>query len=230
MTHPKRVMFGFVAETTKALASPVRVKILDLLAQGSRSVESIAAAACLSVANASQHLQHLRRAGFLTARRIGKQTLYTLADDKVVDMLRTVSMFTEQHMAEAEKALSNLYRNRDRIEPVTGDELLKRIADRSGITIDVRPELEFRAAHIPSAINIPVEHLPKRLAEIPTGQDIVAYCRGPYCVYAYEAIEILRPAGLSARRLFGGFLEWRRKNMPIVGGETPDRRTPQAPA
>jgi rhodanese-related sulfurtransferase/DNA-binding transcriptional ArsR family regulator len=214
-THPKRIMFGYMAETAKALSSPARVEILDLLAQGERSVESIAAATCLSVANASQHLQLLRRAGILSVRKKGNHTLHRLVDDQIFALLRIVREFTERHIAEADQALSRLYRHRDPIEPVTREELSERM--KSGaVLIDVRPEVEFSAAHIPGAINIPLEQLAGRLAELPPDQEIVAYCRGPYCVFAYEALEILRPAGLRARRLLGGFFEWRGANLPVT--------------
>jgi rhodanese-related sulfurtransferase len=132
--------------------------------------------------------------------------------------LRIVREFTERHIAEADQALSRLYRNRDPIEPVTRKELLECMQHGAVLLIDVRPELEFSAAHIPGAISIPLEHLTERLAELPLDQEIVAYCRGPYCVFAYEALEILRPAGLRARRLLGGFFEWRCANLPVTRG------------
>jgi rhodanese-related sulfurtransferase/DNA-binding transcriptional ArsR family regulator len=219
--HPKRVMFGFAAEIAKALAHPARVELLDLLAQGSRSVDSAAKAASLSVANASQHLQQLKQAGLLSAQRVGKQTVYQLADESVVEVLRTVSGFADRHLADAERAIATLYRARDPIAPVSSAELLKRIKEGTGLTIDVRPALEYRAAHIPHAINMPVDDIAKHIADIPPASDIVTYCRGPYCVFAYQAIEVLRPAGRQARRLQGGFLEWRLNRLPLEGDEVP---------
>lgn len=219
--HPKRVMFGFASEVSKALAHPARIELLDLLAQGSRSVDSAAKAASLSVANASQHLHHLKKAGLLSAHRQGKHIVYQLTDESVVELLRTVSTFADDHLADAERAIANLYRARDPIAPVSSAELLKRIKDGAGLTIDVRPALEYRAAHIPGAVNMPVDDLAEHIADIPPASDVVTYCRGPYCVFAYQAIEVLRPAGRQVRRLQGGFLEWRRNGLPLEGEEVP---------
>lgn len=214
--HPKRVMFAYMASMAGALSHPSRVEMLDLLAQGRRSVESIAAATCLSVSNASQHLRQLQRAGILSSTRDGKQMFYALADDEVIELFRSLRSFTERHSAEAEISLMRLYKSRDAVTPVTRDELVHRLETGSTLLLDVRPELEYAAGHIPGAVNIPVDRLADCLADIPKDQDIVAYCRGPYCVFAYEAMEILRPAGRNARRLLGGFFEWRGARMPIV--------------
>jgi len=224
--HPKRVMFGFTATVAKALAHPARVELIDLLAQGSRSVDSAAKPASLSIANASQHLQQLRQAGLLSTHKDGKQTIYRLTDESVDELLRTVSSFADCHLADAEHAIARLYHARDQVPPVSSAELLKRIKDGTGLTIDVRPALEYRAAHIPGAVNMPVDDIANHIADIPPTSDIVAYCRGPYCVFAYEAIEVLRPAGRQARRLHGGFLEWRRNGLPLEGEEVlPMRRS-----
>jgi len=205
--HPKRVMFAHMASMSAALSHPSRVEMLDLLAQGRRNVESIAAATCLSVSNASQHLRQLQRAGILTSARDGKQMYYALADDEVIELFRSLRSFTERHSAEAEISLMRLYRSRDAVTPVTRDELVHRMKTGSTLLLDVRPELEYAAGHIPGAVNIPVDRLTDSLADLPKNQEIVAYCRGPYCVFAYEAMEILRPAGRNARRLLGGFFE-----------------------
>ncbi len=217
--HPKRVMFAYMASMAGALSHPSRVEMLDLLAQGPRNVESIAAATCLSVSNASQHLRQLHRAGILTSARHGKQMYYALADDQVIELFRSLRSFTEKHSAEAEISLARLYQSRDPVTPVTRDELVHRLRTGSTLLLDVRPELEFVAGHIPGAVNIPVDRLAESLAGIPNDLEIVAYCRGPYCVFAYEAMEILRPAGRNARRLLGGFFEWRGARMPIEASD-----------
>ena len=213
-------MFGYLAETAGVLASPSRIELLDLLAQGERSVEDLSEASHLSVANASQHLQQLRRVGVVSRRRSGRQILYDLADERVLDLMEILREMSEANHAVAQRTIDHWYHARDPLAPVTRDELTERLRRRSVRLIDVRPEIEYRAAHIPGALSIPVIVLPERLDALPKRPEVVAYCRGPYCVMAYKAVEILRPAGYRARRLDGGFMEWRRAGLPLVRGET----------
>jgi rhodanese-related sulfurtransferase len=216
-------MFGYLAETAGVLASPSRIELVDLLTQGERSVEELSEASHLSVANASQHLQQLRRAGIVSRRRKGRQILYGLADGRVLDLMAILRGMAETNHAAAQSILEHSYHERDRLAPVTREELIERLHRRSVTLIDVRPELEYRAAHIPGAISIPVVILPERLDGLPKRPQVIAYCRGPYCVMAYKAIEILRPVGYRARRLDGGFMEWRRAGLPLVRGDAPAR-------
>jgi rhodanese-related sulfurtransferase len=212
-------MFDYLAETAGVLASPSRIELVDLLAQGERSVEELSEASRLSVANASQHLQQLRRAGVVTRRRKGRQILYDLADERVLDLMAILRGMAEANHAAARRTVDHWYHARDPLAPVTRDELTERLRRRSVRLIDVRPEIEYRAAHIPGALSIPVVALPQRLEALPKRPEIVAYCRGPYCVMAYKAVEILRPAGYRARRLDGGFMEWRRAGLPLLRGD-----------
>ena len=220
MTDARREMFGYLAETAGVLASPSRIELVDLLAQGERSVEDLSEASHLSVANASQHLQQLRRVGVVSRRRSGRQILYDLADERVLDLMAILRDMSEANHAVAQRTIDPWYHARDPLAPVTRDELTERLRRRSARLIDVRPEIEYRAAHIPGALSIPVIVLPERLDALPKRPEVVAYCRGPYCVMAYKAVEILRPAGYRARRLDGGFMEWRRAGLPLVRGET----------
>ena len=213
-------MFGYLAEAAGVLASPSRIELVDLLAQGERSVEDLSEASHLSVANASQHLQQLRRVGVVSRRRSGRQILYDLADERVLDLMAILREMSEANHAVAQRTIDHWYHARDPLAPVTRDELTERLRRRSVRLIDVRPEIEYRAAHIPGALSIPVIVLPERLDALPKRPEVVAYCRGPYCVMAYKAVEILRPAGYRARRLDGGFMEWRRAGLPLVRGET----------
>lgn len=221
MSDARREMFGYLAETAGVLASTSRIELLDLLAQGERSVEELSEASRLSIANASQHLQQLRRAGIVSRRRKGRQILCDLADARVLDLMAILRGVAETNHAAAERILKRAYLERDALPPVTREELVERQRQRrrSVRLIDVRPEIEYRAAHIPGALNIPIMALSERLAELPKRPEIVAYCRGPYCVMAYKAVEILRPVGYRARRLDGGFMEWRRAGLPLIRGD-----------
>jgi rhodanese-related sulfurtransferase len=216
-------MFGYLAETAGILASPSRIELIDLLAQGERGVEELSEASRLSVANASQHLQQLRRAGVVSRRRNGRQILYDLADERVLDLMAILRGMAEANHAAAQKTVDHWYHARDPLAPMTRDELAERLKRRSVRLIDVRPAIEYRAAHIPGALSIPVMALPERLDALPKRPEIVAYCRGAYCVMAYKAVEVLRPAGYRARRLEGGFMEWRRAGLPLARRETPTR-------
>jgi rhodanese-related sulfurtransferase len=216
-------MFGYLAETASVLASPSRIELLDLLVQGERSVEELSEASRLSIANTSQHLQQLRRAGIVGRRRQGRQILYDLADERVLDLMAILRGMAEANDAAAQRTVDHWYHARDKLAPMTRDELTERLRRRAVRLIDVRPEIEYQAAHIPGAINVPVTALADRLDALPKRPEIIAYCRGPYCVMAYRAVEILRPAGYRARRLDGGFTEWRRAGLPLVRAESSAR-------
>jgi rhodanese-related sulfurtransferase/predicted transcriptional regulator len=212
---PKRLVFAQFALVARALGNEHRLELLDILVQGERSVERLAQAAGLTVNNTSQHLQHLRRAGLVASRKAGTQVIYSLTDRDVIMLIRTLWRVAHNNVAELERLIEQYYRGRDRLEPISRDELRSRLRRGSVIVIDVRPADEYAAGHLPRAVSIPVTELRRRLKEIPKGRDIVACCRGPYCVYSYEAIEILRPRGYRARRLEGGFSEWLAPGLPI---------------
>lgn len=212
---PKRLAFEQFALLARALGSEHRLELLDILIQGERGVERLAQAAHLTINNASQHLQQLRRAGLVTSRKSGTQVIYSLADPEVIPLIRNLRRVAEHNLAELGRVIERYYRKRDGLEPVSRDELRTRLRKGSVIVLDVRPADEYAAGHLPGAVSIPVSELKRRLKEIPRGQDIVACCRGPYCVYSYEAIEILRRRGFSARRLEGGFFEWLAAGLPV---------------
>jgi rhodanese-related sulfurtransferase/predicted transcriptional regulator len=218
MPGPKQLAFEQFALVARALGSAHRLELLDILAQGERSVDRLAQAAGLTINNTSQHLQQLRRAGLVTSRKAGTQVIYSLADPEAITLIRTLWHVTERNVAELERVVQRYYRDRDSLEPVSRDELQARLQVGSVIVLDVRPADEYAAGHVPGAVSIPVGELKRRLREIPKGQEIVACCRGPYCVYSYDAINILRPKGFSARRLRGGYLEWMAAGLPVERG------------
>ncbi len=170
----------------------------------------------LSIANASQHLQHMRRAGLVTSRRDGKFVYYRLAGDAVLELLAALRRISERNVAEVERLVRNYFDERDGLEPVSREELVQR--SRAGIVtiLDVRPEDEFALGHLPGALNIPLRELEARLGEIDPKQEVVAYCRGPYCVLSYEAVAALRTRGFKARRLEDGLPEWRAAGLPVI--------------
>ena len=202
---PKRAVFAEFAAVAQALANPHRVELIELLAQGERSVEALAGLAGLRVTNASQHLQLLRRAGLVTARRAGNQVRYALAGPDVIALLMALCRTAERGMAEIDRIVRSYFQARDGLEPVSHEELAARLRDGLVTLIDVRPAEEFAAGHIPGAVNIPLTELPQRLDALSTDRAVVAYCRGPYCVYAFEAVAALRARGFEARRLVDGY-------------------------
>jgi len=216
MNGPKQLAYEQFALVAKAFGSSHRLELLEILAQGERAVERLAQAAGLTVGNTSQHLQQLRRAGLVTAKKAGTQVIYALADPEIVTLVRTLWRIAERNTAEVGRVVQRYYRERDSLEPVSRDELRKRLRAHSVLVLDVRPGDEYAAGHVPDAVSVPVSELKRRLKQIPKGRDIVACCRGPYCVYSYEAVEILRAAGYRARRLEGGFLEWRAAGLPVT--------------
>ena len=213
--NPKRTLFEHFAAVAKALGSGHRLELVELLAQGERSVEVLAQLAGLSLANASQHLQHLRRAGLVTSRKQGKRVLYRLADEAVMTLLASLRQIAERNIADVERVVASYFRERDSLEPVSRKELMRRMRARLVTVIDVRPEEEFAAGHIRGAINVPLKDLKRRLGELPSGQEVVAYCRGPYCVLSYEAVAALRKRGFKALRLEDGYPEWKAARLPV---------------
>jgi rhodanese-related sulfurtransferase/DNA-binding transcriptional ArsR family regulator len=219
---PKQVLFDQFAAVAKAAAHPHRLGLLEQLAQGERSVEVLADRTSISIANASQHLQHMRRAGLVAARREGKFVFYRLADDAVLELLASLRRIAERNSAEAERVVRGYFEDRDSLEPVSRLELLERLKAGLATVLDVRPEDEFALGHLPGAINIPLGELEKKLADLDPDQEIVAYCRGPYCVLSYEAVAALRERGFKARRLEDGLPEWRAAGLPIQVGNCHD--------
>ena len=213
--QPKQALFEQLAVIARALGSPARLEILDFLAQSERSVEELAQAACLSAANTSKHLQQLKAAGLVEARRDGKHVRYRLSDDRVLDAIRGLRVFAEANLDQVEDLVSSYLRSRDALEPVPATELLQRARQGLVTVIDVRPPEEFAQGHIAGALNIPLDKLKRRLRDLPRDREIVAYCRGPWCVLSYEAVARLRKAGIDARRLEEGLPEWRRAGLPI---------------
>jgi rhodanese-related sulfurtransferase/DNA-binding transcriptional ArsR family regulator len=229
VSGPKKLAFEQLATIGRALSSDHRLELLDVLIQGERGVEALAAATGLSVANASQHLQHLRRGGLVTRRKSGKQVIYALADIEVLTLINTLRHLAEHNLAEMDRLVRTYYSGRDLLEPVTRDELTARLREGSVVVLDVRDAEEYAAGHIPGAINIPVAELQERLGQIPTGHQVVAYCRGLYCVYSYDALDILRPHGTTARRLDGGFAAWLAAGLPVTSDTAqPDITQPHA--
>jgi ArsR family transcriptional regulator len=213
--NPKRDLYAQFAAVAKAIANEHRLELLELAAQGERSVEVLAEACGLSVANASQHLQHLRRAGLVSARRKAKFVLYRLADDAVLTMLAAMHKVAERNLGEVERILRSYFHARDDLEPVSRADLQRRMKQGLVTVLDVRPEDEFALGHLPGARNIPLSQLKRRLSKLDRNTEIVAYCRGPYCVLSFEAVAQLRKLGFKARRLEDGLPEWKAAGLPV---------------
>lgn len=211
----KETLLEQFAAVAKAVAHPHRFALLEHLAQGERTVEALAERSGLSVANVSQHLQTMRRAGLLAARRDGKFVIYRLADDSALDLMHAIHRVAEQNTAEVEGVVRGYFQERDAMEPVSRRELRKRMKDGFVTVLDVRPADEFALGHVPGAVNIPVGELKRRLLELPKKQEVVAYCRGEFCVMAYEAVAMLREHGFKTRRLEDGMPEWRAAGLPV---------------
>jgi rhodanese-related sulfurtransferase/DNA-binding transcriptional ArsR family regulator len=214
----KDALFEALASVTKALSSGRRAEIVDVLAQGERSVEELAIEIDQSVANTSHHLRTLARAGLLTTRRDGTRIYYALASDRVAQLWAAVRDVAAEHVAEVERLASAYLGERDGLEPITGKELAARLRRGDVTVIDVRPSAEFVAGHVAGAQSLPIAELRRRLNAVPRGAEIVAYCRGPYCVYADDAVRLLRSKGFEARRLEDGFPEWKRAGRPVAVG------------
>jgi ArsR family transcriptional regulator len=214
----KATLHQCFAEVAKAAAHPHRLALLDQLAQGERNVDALADIVGLTIANASQHLQSMRRAGLVAVRREGKFMRYRLSDDSVLNLLLAIGRVAERNVAAVQQVVSGYFNARDAMEPVSRGELRKRMRSGTVTVLDVRPAEEFALGHVPGAINIPTAELKRRLSDLPRNKEVVAYCRGPYCVFAFEAVAALRAAGYKARRLEDGLPQWRAAGMPTTRG------------
>lgn len=209
MASAKIQVFQQFAELARVLAHAHRLELIEFVSQGERSVERLAQLTGLSMANASQHLQQLRRGGFVQSRREGKRVLYRLADGPILLLLAALRTYAERNRAEVGKIVSDYFHRLDALEPVSRRDLARRLKAKAAIVLDVRPEDEFALGHVRGALNIPMDELKRRLAELPRDQEIVAYCRGAYCVLSFEAVALLRKRGFLVRRLEEGFPEWK---------------------
>ena len=211
----KQDVHAQLARVGKALASGNRLELLEFVAQGPRSVEELAAMTRLSVANASKHLQELRRAGLVRARKEGLRVFYEVAGPDVVDLISALGLVAETRLAEMAQLVRSYISARDDLEPIPAAELLKRAKQGLVTVLDVRPATEFAAGHLPGAINVPVEDLGKQVKKFPKGREVIAYCRGPYCLLSVDAVALLRTKGFRARRLEDGFPEWKASGLPV---------------
>jgi rhodanese-related sulfurtransferase/DNA-binding transcriptional ArsR family regulator len=212
----KSALYQQLGRVAQALASGSRLQILEFVAQGERSVDALAAMAGLSVANTSKHLQALRQAGLVAARKEGLRVYYSLAGDDVVALISALRAVAEHRVAEVERLVRLWLAHRDEMEAVPAVELLERAKKGLVTVLDVRPAAEYAAGHIPGAINVPLEKLESFLSKLPKRKEVVAYCRGPYCLMSFEAVEKLRKKGWRARRLENGLPEWRAAGLPVV--------------
>jgi rhodanese-related sulfurtransferase/DNA-binding transcriptional ArsR family regulator len=207
------------AEVAKALSHANKLELLELLAQRERSVEALANVAGLTVANTSRHLQQLWRAGLIAARKEGLYVFYRIAGDDVIDLMRALRRTGQRHISDVNNVVIGYFNDRDSLEAVSRKELLKRSKDGLVTVLDVRPSEEYEVGHIPGALNIPINEIEQHLANLPKGQEVIAYCRGEYCVLAFEAVAALRKRGFSARRLEEGYPEWRAAGLPVESVE-----------
>ncbi len=215
----KDPLYAQFARIGHAVASPKRVELLDLLGQGEMTVEQLARRSDTPIKNTSAHLRVLRQARLVETRRDGTYVRYRLAGDDVTRFVRALQTLAHARLAEVERMAEQYIDGRDELEPVTLPELRRRLRDGDVTVIDVRPDDEYRAGHIPGARSIPVAQLRRRIAEIPRRREVVAYCRGPYCVFSVEALEILRRHGYRARRAAEGLPGWRASGLPVAVGE-----------
>ena len=211
----KDKLYEQFARLTKALASERRLELIDLLAQGERTVEELAAEARMSVANTSQHLQRLKEAQLVEVRREGLHAYYRLSDEHVFKAWQAIRELGEKRLAELARVVETFLEHRDELEAVSLEELLARLHDQGVVVVDVRPEDEYRAGHIPGALSVPLGKLEAFLRQLPKDAEIIAYCRGPYCVFSDEAVALLRAHGFAARRLTGGLPDWRAAGLPV---------------
>ena len=211
----KQRLYQAIARVAAALGSGGRLQLLECVAQGERSVDALAAMTGLSVANTSKHLQALRQAGLVSARKEGVRVYYVLAGDDVSLLMASLRGVAEHRAADVEKLLQDWLAHRDKLEPVSAREVLKRARAGLVTVLDVRPEDEYAAGHVPGAINVPMEKLEGYLSKLPKRKEVIAYCRGPYCLMSFEAVEKLRRRGFKAKRLENGYPEWRAAGLPV---------------
>jgi rhodanese-related sulfurtransferase len=208
-------LYGQFARIGKALGNPHRLEILELLAQGERTVESLAGEIGISLANASQHLQGLREAGLAEGRKEGLYVHYRLADDAVFALSNAIRLVAERRLAELDRLVRDHFGDRADPEPVAMDDLIRRARSGKVVILDTRPASEYAAGHIAGAISVPVDELQARLGKLPKSKEYVAYCRGPYCVYADRAVELLKKSGRKAKRMLDGYPEWKAAGHPV---------------
>lgn len=211
----KHQLFNQFARVGKALGNGNRLELLEFLAQTERSVEQLSTIAGLTLANTSQHLQHLRQAGLVTSRKQGLKVYYQISGTDVMDLLHVLRLVSERHIAEVDRLVDTFLTVKDNLEAISRQELLSRTQDGLVTVLDVRPAEEYAAGHVPGAVNIPLSELQQRLDEFDKEQEIVAYCRGPHCVLAFDAVASLRQHGIKARRLEDGYPEWKAAGLAI---------------
>jgi len=217
--NPKHQLQEQFAQIAKALSHAHKLELLELLAQSERSVEVLARVAGLSVANTSRHLQQLRRAGLIASRKEGLYVFYRLAGDDVIDLLRSLRRTGQRHINEVNDVVVGYFNDRDNLEPVSRKQLLRRSKNGLVTVLDVRPSEEYDLGHIPDALNIPLNELEQHISTLPKEQEIIAYCRGEYCVLAFEAVAKLRKKGFDVRRLEEGYPEWKAAGLPVERSE-----------
>lgn len=215
----KDAIYGQLARIGKSVASGPRLELLDLLCQGPRTVEALASQTAQSVANTSHHLQVLRRARLVMAEKRGVHVTYSLADEEVCDFFQALRRLAESRLLEIEDVTRTFLESRSALEGVDRDVLVARVRSGEVTVLDVRPKEEYAAGHIPGALSVPLEHLERRLAELPMDRAVVAYCRGPYCVMALDAVQLLQSRGFTAERLQDGVPDWRARGLPVETGE-----------
>ena len=214
--NPKRAVFENLARIGTALSSPVRLELLELLAQGERGVEDLATLTGASVANTSQHLQKLKQVGLIVGRKEAQFVKYRLAGDEVIALFGALGVAGQAYLTDVERIVRLYFTAKDDLEPVPAADLLERAKKGLVTVLDVRPPEEYAAGHVPGAVNIPIHELERRLAELPKRKEVVAYCRGPYCLMSYDAVFLLRKKGLRARRLEDGLPEWQLAGLPTT--------------
>jgi rhodanese-related sulfurtransferase/DNA-binding transcriptional ArsR family regulator len=214
----KNTLYEQIARVAKALAAPGRLALVDLLGQAPRTVEAVAALTGMSIANTSQHLQVLRAAGLVEPERKGTYVTYRLASNEVAELFVRLRLLSEDRLAEVARLKSEFFESDDDLDELSAKELAQRVQRGSVVLLDVRPAEEFETAHIAGAISIPHDELVKRLDELPKNKPVVAYCRGPYCVFAHEAVRLLKKRGFKASRIESGVAEWRLRKLAVESG------------
>lgn len=214
-TEHKRSIYQHFASVAKALGHEYRWELLELIAQGERSVESLSQVTDLAVATVSQHLQQMRRAGLVRSRKEGRFMYYGLADDRVISLMAGLREVAERNIAEVRQLVDSFHGDGSELDAMDADELMAQIESGGVTLLDVRPEQEYASGHLPGALNIPVEELQERLRELPEGQTVVAYCRGPFCALSEDAVKLLREQGLEAVRFDSGYPEWKAAGLPV---------------
>jgi len=221
-TNFKHNLFAQFARVGKALSNPNRLELLEFLAQGARNVDQLAKVSGLSVANTSQHLQHLRQTGLVTAEKQGLKVYYRVSGNDVIELITLLRNVAQRHIAEVDRLIHTVLTAKDELEAIPKTELLTRLEEGSVTVIDVRPTEEYVAGHISGAINTPIAELEGKLDKFSHDKEVVAYCRGPHCVLAFDAVQALRQSGFKARRMEDGFPEWSNENLPIESGHQHD--------